>query len=56
MSRARLKDPKQVSAELQSPHDPDSLQHEVQVACHEENAIITHVEVTPSSGATPTLL
>ena len=57
-----LKDPKQVSADsLQSPHDPDVTYsghkgkgYEVQVAetCHEENAtqLITHVEVTPSSG------
>ena len=58
-----LKDPKQVSADsLQSPHDPDVTYsghkgkgYEVQVAetCHEENAtqLITHVEVTPSSGS-----
>ena len=58
-----LKDPKQVSADsLQSPHDPDVTHsghkgkgYEVQVAetCHEENAtqLITHVEVTPSSGS-----
>ena len=58
-----LKDPKQVSADsLQSPHDPDVAYsghkgkgYEVQVAetCHEENAtqLITHVEVTPSSGS-----
>ena len=58
-----LKDPKQVSADsLQSPHDPDVTYsgqkgkgNEVQVAetCHEENAtqLITHVEVTPSSGS-----
>ena len=57
------KDPKQVSADsLQSPHDPDVTYsghkgkgYEVQVAepCHEENAtqLITHVEVTPSSGS-----
>ncbi len=57
-----LKDPKQVSADsLQSPHDPDVTYsghkgkgYEVQVAetCYEENAtqLITHVEVTPSSG------
>ena len=47
---------------LQSPHDPDVTYsghkgkgYEVQVAetCHEENAtqLITHVEVTPSSGS-----
>ena len=53
----------QVSADsLQSPHDPDVTYsghkgkgYEVQVAetCHEENAtqLITHVEVTPSSGS-----
>ena len=58
-----LKDPKQVSADsLQPPHDPDVTYsghkgkgYEVQVAetCHEENAtqLITHVEVTPSSGS-----
>ena len=58
-----LKDPKQESADsLQSPHDPDVTYsghkgkgYEVQVAetCHEENAtqLITHVEVTPSSGS-----
>ena len=58
-----LKDPKQVSADsLQSPHDPDVTYsghkgkgYEVQVAetCHEENAtqLITHVDVTPSSGS-----
>ena len=58
-----MKDPKQVSADsLQSPHDPDVTYsghkgkgYEVQVAetCHEENAtqLITHVEVTPSSGS-----
>ena len=58
-----LKDPKQVSADsLQSPHGPDVTYsghkgkgYEVQVAetCHEENAtqLITHVEVTPSSGS-----
>ena len=58
-----LKDPKQVSADsLQSPHDPDVTYsghkgkgYEVQVAetCYEENAtqLITHVEVTPSSGS-----
>ena len=58
-----LKDPKQVSADsLQSPHDPDVTYsghkgkgYEVQVAetSHEENAtqLITHVEVTPSSGS-----
>ena len=50
---------------LQSPHDPDVTYsghkgkgYEVQVAetCHEENAtqLITHVEVTPRVGATPT--
>lgn len=58
-----LKDPAEVSADsLQSPHDPDVTYsghkgkgYEVQVAetCHEENAtqLITHVEVTPSSGS-----
>ena len=58
-----LKDPKEVSADsLQSPYDPDVTYsghkgkgYEVQVAetCHEENAtqLITHVEVTPSSGS-----
>ena len=58
-----LKYPKQVSADsLQSPHDPDVTYsghkgkgYEVQVAetCYEENAtqLITHVEVTPSSGS-----
>lgn len=58
-----LKDPKQVPADsLQSPHDPDVTYsghkgkgYEVQVAetCDPENdvQIITHVEVTPSSGS-----
>ncbi len=58
-----LKDPKEVSADsLQSPHDPDATYsghkgkgYEVQVAetCHGENTtqLITHVEVTPSSGS-----
>ena len=58
-----LKDPKQVSAVAIAPSDPDALTYsghkgkgyEVQVAetCHEENAtqLITHVEVTPSSGS-----
>jgi hypothetical protein len=58
-----LKDPKEVRSDsLQSPHDPDVTYsghkgkgYEVQIAetCHEENAtqIITHVEVTPSSGS-----
>ena len=67
----RRRDPHQVSAldtpdSLQSPHDPDATYsghkgkgYEVQVAesCHEENAtqIITHVEVTPSSGSDATV-
>lgn len=58
-----LKDSKEVRSDsLQSPHDPDATYsghkgkgYEVQVAetCDEENAtqIITHVEVTPSSGS-----
>jgi hypothetical protein len=58
-----LKDTQEVRANsLQSPHDPDVTYsghkgkgYEVQVAepCHAENAlqIITHVEVTPSSGS-----
>jgi hypothetical protein len=58
-----LRDPKEVRPDsLQSPHDPDVTYsghkgkgYEVQVAetCDEENAvqIITHVEVTPSSGS-----
>ncbi len=58
-----LKEPKEVRSDsLQSPHDPDVTYsghkgkgYEVQVAetCDEENAtqIITHVEVTPSSGS-----
>jgi len=58
-----LKDPAEVPADsLQSPHDPDATYsghkgkgYEVQVAetCHAENAtqLITHVEVTPSSGS-----
>ena len=58
-----LKDPTEVPADsLQSPYDPDVTYsghkgkgYEVQVAetCHEENAtqLITHVEVTPSSGS-----
>jgi hypothetical protein len=58
-----LKDPKAVRSDsLQSPHDPDATYsghkgkgYEVQVAetCDEENAtqVITHVEVTPSSGS-----
>ena len=62
-----LKEPKEVPADsLQSPHDPDATYsghkgkgYEVQVAesCHEENAtqIITHVEVTPSSGSDATV-
>ena len=62
-----LKEPKEVPADsLRSPHDPDATYsghkgkgYEVQVAesCHEENAtqIITHVEVTPSSGSDATV-
>jgi hypothetical protein len=58
-----LKKPKEVRPDsLQSPHDPDATYsghkgkgYEVQVSetCDEENAtqIITHVEVTPSSGS-----
>ena len=58
-----LKEPKEVRSDsLQSPHDPDATYsghkgkgYEVQVAetCHEDNIaqIITHVEVTPSSGS-----
>jgi hypothetical protein len=58
-----VKEPKEVRSDsLQSPHDPDVTYsghkgkgYEVQVAetCDEENAtqIITHVEVTPSSGS-----
>jgi len=58
-----LKDPKQVRSDsLQSPHDPDATYsghkgkgYEVQVieTCEEENItqILTHVEVTPSSGS-----
>jgi len=58
-----LKEPKEVRSDsLQSPHDPDATYsghkgkgYEVQVAetCDEENAtqVITHVEVTPSSGS-----
>jgi hypothetical protein len=58
-----LKEPKEVRSDsLQSPHDSDATYsghkgkgYEVQVAetCDEENAtqIITHVEVTPSSGS-----
>jgi len=58
-----LKDPKEVRSDsLQSPHDPDATYsghkgkgYEVQVSetCDEENPtqIITHVEVTPSSGS-----
>ena len=58
-----LRDPKEVRSDsLQSPHDPDVTYsghkgkgYEVQVAetCHEENPtqLITHVEVTPSSGS-----
>jgi len=57
-----LKDPKQVRSDsLQSPHDPQTTYghkgkgYEVQVAetCDKENPtqIITHVEVTPSSGS-----
>jgi len=57
-----LRDPKEVrSGSLQSPHDPDATYsghkgkgYEVQVAetCDEENTtqLLTHVEVTPSSG------
>ena len=57
-----LRDPKEVRSDsLQSPHDPEATYsghkgkgYEVQVAetCHAENAtqLITHVEVTPSSG------
>ena len=58
-----LRDPKEVRSDsLQSPHDPEATYsghkgkgYEVQVAetCHAENAtqLITHVEVTPSSGS-----
>jgi hypothetical protein len=58
-----LKEPKEVRSDsLQSPHDPDATYsghkgkgYEVQVAetCDEENAtqVITHVEVSPSSGS-----
>ena len=58
-----LKDPKEVRSDsLQTPHDPDVTYsghkgkgYEVQVVetCDEENAtqLITHVEVTPSSGS-----
>ena len=58
-----LRDPKEVRSDsLQSPHDPEATYsghkgkgYEVQVVetCHAENAtqLITHVEVTPSSGS-----
>ena len=56
-----LRDPKEVRSDsLQSPHDPEATYsghkgkgYEVPETCHAENAtqLITHVEVTPSSGS-----